>query len=307
MILVAGGTGHLGRVLVSRLTAKGCSVRVLTRYPERASEMRGVELVQGDVFDRSSIASAMTGVTQVVSAITGFGPGGKGPRDVDQRGNLTLIRAAEQVGVRRFVLVSMRGARADHPMQLLRAKHAAEAALRSSALSWTIVRPTIFMELWVEIIGRALIESGTAIVFGSGENAVNFVSVRDVAEVIEVALAGDLAMQAVDVGGPENVSLNDVVRALAVSAGRRPKARHVPVPVLNLARLALLPVRPDISGLVHAGISMTWPEMAFDDDDLRARFPQLRPRRLSEVAEALVQGQPAATRRGSLHKDSAKQ
>lgn len=304
MILVAGGTGHLGRELVSRLTETGCRVRVLTRHPERAPEMQGVELVRGDVSDRSSMSSAMAGVTQVVSAITGFGPGGQGPRVVDQRGNLNLIRAAEQGHVRRFVLVSMRGARADHPMQLLREKYNAEAALRTSALSWTIVRPTIFMELWVEIIGRALIESGTATVFGSGENAVNFVSVKDVAQVIESALAGDLPMQTVDVGGPENLSLNDVVRAVADRAGRRPKARRVPVPVLSLARLALLRIRPDIAGLVHAGISMTWREMAFEDDHLRARFPQLRPRRLSEVTEELVLGH--RTLRSSLHEDSVK-
>src|SRR5260370_17223129 len=89
----------------------------------------------------------MRGIDAVVSAITGFGPGGDGPRSVDFEGNRNLIRVAEAAGVDRFVLLSMRGAAAGHPMELARMKHRAGGALRASRLTWTIVPPPPFIYL----------------------------------------------------------------------------------------------------------------------------------------------------------------
>src|SRR5436853_7082588 len=123
---------------------------------------------------------ALQGVDAVVSAMTGFGPGGDGPRAVDHAANVTLIREAEAAGVRKFVLVSMCGAAADHPMELIRMKHRAEQALRTSNLDWTIVRPNVFMELWVGIVGDPIAKSGKAVVFGRGDNPINFNSAADV-------------------------------------------------------------------------------------------------------------------------------
>ncbi len=117
MMLVAGGTGHLGAELVPLLLARGAPVRVLTRDPERAGRLLGgkPEYARGDVRDTRSLEAALNGVDAVVSAITGFGPGGQGTRAVDYAGNVRLLRAAEAAGVRRFVLVSVHGAATDPP------------------------------------------------------------------------------------------------------------------------------------------------------------------------------------------------
>src|SRR5258708_11911442 len=190
MIVVAGGTGHLGGELIPRLMARGTGVRILTRDPARARRRLGSspEFVEGDVRNPDSLEIAMRGIDAVVSAITGFGPGGDGPRSVDFEGNRNLIRAAEAAGVDRFVLLSMRGAAAGHPMELARMKHRAEEALRASRLAWTIVRPTPFMELWAGIVGDPIEKAVTTTVFGSGGNATNFRAERDWAPILHPVL-----------------------------------------------------------------------------------------------------------------------
>src|SRR5438045_2480103 len=114
----------------------------------------------------------------------------------------------------------------------------AEESLRSSNLEWTIIRPTVFMELWAGIVGDSLIKSGAATIFGRGENPINFVSVQDVARFVDLAMADRrLAGRTLEIGGPQNLTLNEVVEVVEVVAanyGRPPKARHIPLTALRV-------------------------------------------------------------------------
>lgn len=294
MILLAGGSGHLGRALTELLAAGGNRVRILSRDPSRARKRvpAGVELVAGDVRVASSLAPSMVGVDTVISAVTGFGPGGGGPRQVDLQGNQNLIAAAVAAGVGHFILVSIHGASSNHSMELYRAKFAAEECLRESNLAWTVIRPTVFMELWAGIVGDSLIKGGTANVFGRGENPINFVSVQDVASCIERAVADHrLRGQTLDVGGPENLTLNAVVEVIAASSGLPPRARHVPVMFLRLASRLMHPFRPDLAGLMEAAVRMDTADMSFDPAGLATQLPEIQLRRLADV----LRSEPAAT------------
>lgn len=267
MILLAGGTGHLGTPLVARLGARGVGVRILSRDPSRARKSVGedVEVVSGDVRVAASLTAALHGIDTVISAVTGFGPGGDGPRKVDFEGNANLIDAAEAAGVKHFVLVSIHGAGSKHPMELYRAKFAAEQRLRESSLEWTIIRPTVFRELWAGIVGDPLLKSGTAMVFGRGENPINFVSVHDVARSVEkAAIDQELRGRTLEVGGPENLTLNRLVEIVAQSNGLQAKARHIPLAALRIGATALRPFKPDIAGLLQAAVLMDTTDMSFD-------------------------------------------
>jgi uncharacterized protein YbjT (DUF2867 family) len=265
MILLAGGTGHLGGPLAQLFAENHMRIRVLSRNPLRAPAPPGVEIVAGDVRVRSSLGAALAGVETVVSAVTGFGPGGSGPRAVDLEGNLNLIDASVTSGVRHFILISIHGAHANHPMELYRAKFAAEQRLMASGLEWTIVRPTVFLELWTEILGSPLLKTGTATVFGRGDNPVNFVSVQAVARAVERAVVDPgLRGRTIEVGGEENLTVNDLIGRIAESHGRQAKARHIPVAVLGLAAAVLRPVRPDFAGLLQGAVLMDTTDMSFD-------------------------------------------
>jgi uncharacterized protein YbjT (DUF2867 family) len=288
VILVAGATGHLGTALVELLNSRDAHVRVLSRDPERAGALFGnrFDMMQGDVRDASSLTLALTGVDTVISAVTGFGPGGGGTEAVDRRGNENLIAAAEAAGAKRFVLVSIHGARADHPLGLYRAKFFAEERLRESRLAWTIVRPTVFMELWAGIVGDSLVKSGKATVFGRGDNPINFVSVRDVARVIELAATADQSYgTTIDAGGPENLTLNEMVKVLAANSDRKAAARHIPLPALRVISVLLRPFRPDLAGLIQAAVLMDTADMSFDPAPA-VEYAEVPATRLAEILRA---------------------
>ena len=223
MILIAGGTGRLGSVLAARLTGRGLAVRVLTRAPARASHLAapGIEVVTGDVRDRASLALAVRGADVVVSAIHGFtGPRGTSPATIDYQGNVNLIDAARATGAD-FVLMSGVGAAADSPMELFRMKHAAEQYLQAGDGCWTIVRATSFLELWIDVLGKTAARSGRPVVFGRGDNPINFVSVTDVADLLELAVTDPATRgRILEIGGPDNLTFNQLAAAIQQAAGR---------------------------------------------------------------------------------------
>lgn len=238
MIAVAGATGRLGTLVVRRLAASGMPVRALTRDPRRAGHLLGAarDVVSCDVRDRESLLPALRDAATVVSAVHGFaGPGRVSPESVDRDGNANLVdvAAAQHSHV---VLVSIVGAAPDSPMELVRAKWAAEEHLRATCDAWTIVRASAFVELWAELLGRS-------IVFGRGENPINFVSVTDVADaVVRAATEPQLRGQVVEVTGPSDLTFNELADLLLRIRGSPAKVRHVPRWALRmLAPLARQP------------------------------------------------------------------
>ena len=271
MILVAGGTGTLGRCLVARLTEAGHDVRVLTRDAARAAGLV-VDVAVGDVLDPQTLPPAVNGCAAVVSAVHGFTGGrGGGPEAVDQRGNANLVRAALNAGVHQIVLLSVFDARPDHPMSLHRAKFAAEQNLFASGLAWTVLRPTSYAETWAGVIGTKLPIGGPALVFGQGRNPINFVSVRDVAALVERALTDpELQGQALDISGPDNLTMVQFAHLLGAS-----KTRHIPRLALRALAVGARPFAPALARQARAAIVMDTGRMSADQTALRSRFQDI--------------------------------
>jgi uncharacterized protein YbjT (DUF2867 family) len=279
MIGIVGGTGRLGRALSVRLVERRLPIRIIARDPEHAALPAGgaVELARADVTAPATLVPALQGCSTVVSAITGFGgPGAPGARAVDRDGNLALIDAAEGAGVERLVLMSVARASERSPVELFRAKAAAETALRSSRLSWAIVRPTAYLETWLDVIGRPLAETGRTRVFGRGRNPVNFVSVDDVAAIVEAIVVDHPASGlSVDVAGPIDLTLEELVHVVERATGRAGRIDHVPLPLMRALAPVLGPVRPSIADLLRVAILMDTADMHATMDDRRARFPTI--------------------------------
>jgi uncharacterized protein YbjT (DUF2867 family) len=290
VILVAGGTGLLGSRVVKLLTDAGEQVRVVTRDPRRTSQLpAGVQVVVGDV-RRGPLDAAIEGCDRVVSAVHGFaGPARTSPAAVDRDGNRNLIAAAKRAGVDRFVLVSIVGASPDHPMSLHRMKYAAEQELRASGLSAAIVRSTSFLETWIEIIGAKVDEGGPALVFGPGQNPINFVSVDDVAEFVRLAAQADQRIgDGVSVGGPQNLGFAEIAVHLLARNGRTDRPKQVPLTVLKAMSVLAQPLRPGFARQARAAVVMNTTDMTFDALPIRNQFPDIPTTTLADVTEAMA-------------------
>ena len=300
-VLIAGGTGRLGSEVVARLCEREeIGLRVLTRKPGRAKHLsQSVERVEGDVRDPRAVDAAMQGVATVVSAVHGFAAGGRTtPRLVDWEGNRQLIESAVRAGVAHFILISVGQAGPRHPMELMRMKYRAENALRSSGLSWTIVRPTAYMETWIELIAEPLGRTGKTLIFGNGNNPVNFVSVRDVAYLVQHAIldAGSRG-QVLELGGPENLTMRQLVDMYKSIRGVDGRVGSIPRHMLHAMALLLPPVMPAMAGQVRAALVMDTADMRFARDS--RQLPGLPATRLEEVLST------ASARSGSPRVDTS--
>jgi uncharacterized protein YbjT (DUF2867 family) len=277
-VLVAGGSGRLGTLVVTALAARGTDVRVMTRDLHRAAHLAGahVETVLGDVRDSVSLAAAVADVDVVVSAVHGFaGPGGVTPASVDRDGNVHLIEAARAAGAD-MVLMSVVGAAPDSPLEMFRMKHAAETALAASGVPATIVRATAFLELWIDLLRRTAGRSNRPLVFGRGQNPINFVSVRDVAALVEHVVTDPASRgQTLQIGGPDNLTLDQLARMVAAASGEATTARHVPRAALRAMAATVGRVRPELGRQARAALVMDRDDMTFDDHATRPRFADL--------------------------------
>jgi uncharacterized protein YbjT (DUF2867 family) len=283
MILVAGGTGTLGTRLVRRLSDRGQTVRVLTRDPTRVAHLPAtVQTLTGDLRQPATVAAAVRGCATVVSAVHGLvGPGKPSPEAIDRDANRALIQAAATAGVEHLVLVSVLGAAPDHPMSLGRAKHAAEQALQTSGLAWTIIRPAAYLETWIAIIGAKLADGGQALVFGPGRNPINFVSAHDVAAVAvhDPSLQG----QVLEVAGPENLTFTQLAERLITASGQAGRTRHLPLPMLRAMSVLARPLAPMFARQAQAAVVMNTTDMTVDLTAIRDRFPTIPATTLDEV------------------------
>jgi uncharacterized protein YbjT (DUF2867 family) len=277
VILVAGGTGTLGSAIVQRLVDRGRQVRVLTREPSRATRWRdrGIDIARGDLRDPESLRRACTGATHVITTANAFmGRGAESVAAVDRQGNKNLIDAARAAGVRHFVFTSALLPDAYRSVDFFAVKFAIEDYLLASGLTWTILRPSAFMETWAELIGGALIRTGTATIFGAGDKPSNFVAVDNVADVAVMVLDDPGARNAiVEVVGPENLTQLQVAEIFERITGRTAKRKHLPVLLMRVLAVVARPFNPVFARQVKAGSLMATTATPFDPSAMLARYP----------------------------------
>jgi uncharacterized protein YbjT (DUF2867 family) len=161
-ILVTGGTGHLGRDIVSLLKDQGHHVRVLARTP---GQDPAVEWIQGDLATGRGITEAVSGTEVIVHAAT-FSPAARrgtirpvdlvrSPSEVDIGGTRQLLGAAGQAGVGHFLYVSIVGVQQAR-LPYSRLKAAAQDLVRQSGVPHSIVPATQFYWLLDRMLGRMM-------------------------------------------------------------------------------------------------------------------------------------------------------
>jgi len=279
LVLVVGGTSQLGSRVTRILRSRGTAVRVMTRKPDstaaRSLSSVGAEVVFGDLREPASLAAACGGATAVLASAHAF-PGARGnnPHSVDHRGNVALIAAARAAGVRHFVFVSIVGASLEHSVDFFRIKRRIEDEVQRSSLGYTIVRAAAFMESWATIVGEPVLKHGKVTIFGRGDTPINFVSVEDVAAYVAIALDDRRARNRVlEVGGPENLTMNEVVARFEAAGGRPCTKKHVPLTALRVLSKLVRPFNAPLSRLMSTAIFMDTAEQRLDMTEMLKEFP----------------------------------
>ena len=147
-VLITGATGRQGGTVIRHMLPKGWKLRALTRNPAgheaQSLARRGVEVVQGDLEDPTSIARALQGVYGIYSVQDFWAVGAK--REVQQGKNVAA--AAKKAGVQHFVYSSAGGAERNTGIPHWESKWQVEQTIKDLALPATIIRPAAFMEMY---------------------------------------------------------------------------------------------------------------------------------------------------------------
>ena len=97
--------------------------------------------------------------------------------------------------------------------------------------------------------------------------------------VVEPGLRG----QIIEIGGPEDVTLNEMADRFEVVTGKRGARAHAPVPVMRLMSTALRPFKPVLAGMIGAGVVMDTRDMRADTAETRHRYPSIPTTDLDEM------------------------
>lgn len=224
-IVILGGSGFVGRALVTRLLAQGERVRVLSRSADtRARTPAGAEVLVGDVFDAEFLHQAFTdadAAINLVGILNERDDDGKGFRKVYVELADTMIAAMKTSGVRRLLQMSALHA-GDGESHYLKARGVAEALVRASSLDWTLFRPSVIAGPGDGLFCRfaQLLRFAPGLPIGRANARFQPVWVGDVVEAFIRALDDDAAIgHRYDLVGPEKMTLAEIVRLTAQTKG----------------------------------------------------------------------------------------
>jgi uncharacterized protein YbjT (DUF2867 family) len=238
-ILVAGGTGLIGRPVARQLHHDGFQVRLLVRDAERARERLGpdFEYVQGDVEDASAVEGAVAGCYGVHVSLGTTGT----PEAIDRvehRGTARLAAAAARQGVTRFSYLTGSLVHEAYGPKLPehQAKLQAERAIQASGVPYTFFRPTYFMDnLPRHIQGRV------AVVLGRRQPALHMIAASDFARMVSRAFRlPEAANRDLYIWGPEAVTIPDALRRYCSLVKPGTRVVTVPLGIMSLADRLIL-------------------------------------------------------------------
>ena len=257
-VLVVGATGQLGRVITSKLVASGAKVRALARNREALDRLaRGAEIAAVDLRDVPALTDACRGIEQIVAtANNNMGKGATSPSRIDLSGYQNLCAAARNTGVKRLMYVSYRGVAQDAPVDIFRVKWYIEDAIRRSGVPHVMLRPSAFMDTWIgEILAKSIREKGVAMIFGDGNAVANYIAVDDVAEfAVRIFSRPEVVNEAIEAGGPSNVSQNQLASLIERRLKSSGKRRHIPVAALRLLPPIVRPFNEVAARLMTLGL-----------------------------------------------------
>ena len=226
--------------MVQTLVAHGKRVRALAHRPGREHLFRGegIEVYYGDVTDASAVRTAMEGVDEVVHLVAIIREGGSATFDgVTHQGTRNVAEAAREADVQCLVYLGAIGAVDEPRFPYLRSKWRAEEVVKTSDVPYTILRASIQFGEGDEFINTlaGLVKASPIIpVAGNGQARFQPIAVEEVAECVTQALdREELRGQAIEIGGPEHHTYDEIMDTIAKTYRLRRLKVHLPVRLMR--------------------------------------------------------------------------
>ena len=279
---VTGAFGYTGKYIAQRLLARGHHVITLTNSPHKPDPFHGQVRTYPFHWDQPDrLVATLRGVSVLYNTYWVRFNYKTFTFDQAVRNSRTLFEAARRAGVERIVHTSILNPSLDSPYGYYRGKAQVEEALKSTGISYAILRPGVIFgpeDILINNIAWALRRFPIIGVFGDGHYRLQPIYVEDFAD---LALAQGEARENViiDAIGPETFTYRELVRTLGEIIGKPRPIISVPPRLGYMVAWAI--------GKWQRDVFLTWEEVqALMDDLLYADGPPAGTTRLTDWARA---------------------
>ncbi len=235
-VAVTGGSGFVGIHTVRALKNAGHEVVVVARGTVRQPKGERVSFVRADVTDSPALAQAFAGCDAVVHLVAVIREKGRQTFDrVNREATVRVAAAAKQANVGHLVYQGALGADPDPRYPYLLSKWSAEQAVRASGVPYTVLRPGLIFGVgdgFFTLLTRMMRIQPVIPIAGTGRTLFQPVSVGDVTRCITLAVERGPSDKVHELGGPDQMSYEEIVLTIKNSLGMHRKLVHVPVPMM---------------------------------------------------------------------------
>lgn len=299
-VLVLGATGFVGTALVPALLEAGHTVRAMSRDPDSYTPPAGVSVVEGDVLEPATLEDVFEGIDVVYYLIHSLDAGAEFASR-DRTAAQTVATAASDAGVDRVIYLGGLGGTGDVLSEHLRSRREVETLLAEGTYALTTLRAAIIIgteSASFELISQLAAKLPVMITPRWVRTACQPIAIDDVvAYLVGVLSVPETAGATLEIGGPEVVSYEQLLKRTASQLGTR--LWILPVPVLS-PRLSVYWVDfvTDIpASVVHPLINGLKNPVVVTDDRIRSLLPiELTP--IDDAIEHALAGTPRSPQSG---------
>jgi uncharacterized protein YbjT (DUF2867 family) len=248
-VFLTGATGFVGKNMLERLLAEGHAVRAAVRgLPGQNARVVGhfqylgkkddFQYVHSDVVEGTRLDEGMQGCDAVIHLVGIIIEKGTNTFErVHHLGTRNVVEAAKRTGIKRFVQMSALGSRADGVAAYQTTKWKGEEEVRQSGIPFCILRPSLIFGQGDGFVTQmmATVRSAPLVrpVPGDGTPRFRPIAIEDVTTCFLRALTTEAATnQTIEIGGADELTLNEVLAEIARCAGVRKPAVHIPMPLM---------------------------------------------------------------------------
>lgn len=254
-IVITGAFSYTGRYATRILLQRGYLVRTLTGHPQHANAFPGQVAAFPYNFEHpDSLRKSLEGASTLINTYWVRFPQRGLTFDAAVRNSQTLIQAAADAGVKRIVHVSIANPSAESPLAYYRGKAQVEEAVRSTGLSYAILRPTVIFgneDILINNIAWFVRHLPVFGVPGNGQYGIRPIYVEDMARLL-VDSVENRNSTTVDAVGPETFTFEELVRIIARELQSSIRIAHMPAWLAYLGTL--------VTGWAVHDVVLTWEE-----------------------------------------------